>query len=98
MHDLNSVLLEGTIDKVLVDEKHQRNFVDLKTYGRPRKPMGNAVCSQLRVETSKCFSAQAELSPGRKIRVVGRLERVGRAMSIIIAEHIELKPQPVPAD
>lgn len=98
MNDLNSVLLEGVIDRILVDEKHQRNFVDLKTYGRPHRSTGAAVCNQLRVETSKCLRAQSELAPGRKIRVVGRLERIGKAMSIIIAEHIELKPQPAPVD
>jgi len=94
MNDLNSVLLEGVITGGTNTEADAANpkFVDIKSY-RKTANATKGRWTAIRIDVSACHPHYLlDLVKGRKIRVVGRLERIGRAAAVIIAEHVELKP------
>jgi hypothetical protein len=95
MNDLNSVLLEGIITgkNHVEDDAANPKFVDIKFYRKASAQAKKGSWTTMRIDVSALHPRYLlDLVEGRKIRVVGRLARIGRAMTGIIAEHVELKP------
>jgi hypothetical protein len=70
----------------------QPKFVDIKSY-RKINTAKKGHWTPMRIDVSALHPQYlANMIEGRKIRVVGRLARIGRAAILVVAEHVELKP------
>jgi hypothetical protein len=95
MLDLNSVLIEGTIQHI----KEKRDHSGLWATIRNRRDKGaetGRVSHQFRIEIgSGIRSCPPEvMTVGRRIRVVGTLRRESRLGPFVRAEHVEVKAAP----
>ncbi|KKL54598.1 hypothetical protein LCGC14_2263790 [marine sediment metagenome] len=93
MNNLNSVLIEGTVENISpISDKQIAFTIRSKRTVRVEEELTEIECI-FKVRTSELLkkSCRDYLKPGRTVRIVGRLARDG-AEVYISAEHIELRP------
>ena len=94
MHDLNSVLLEGIIQTIKPKRDKSGYWVELKN--RKVKGQDETASHRFRVEVKEGLRGcpPAAFTIGRRIRVVGQLQKESRLGPFIQAEHVEFKGEP----
>lgn len=91
MSDLNSVLVEGEILK-LIEKNSELVELELASQRRNLKETQKSNISIIRISVAS-FNSDVKklLKQGGCIRVVGRISAPKRNFVVVIAEHVELK-------